>query len=148
MSSLPERKILPHEVPSWVNAGETFFITICCKPRGKNQLCVPSVRSAIWETNHHLQIHHAWYCRLMLLMPDHLHAMLTFPHDRPMKRVIRNFKSFIARNTNVVWQSGFFDHRLRSQEHQNETWHYIMSNPVRQNLCPPEHDWEYVWKPQ
>ena len=74
--------------------------------------------------------------------------MLTFPHDRPMKRVIRNFKSFIARNTNVVWQSGFFDHRLRSQEHQNKTWHYIMNNPARQNLCPPDHDWEYVWKPQ
>ena len=31
----------------------------------------------------------AWFCRLMLLMPDHLHAILAFPREPGVKRVVQ-----------------------------------------------------------
>ena len=40
------RRALPHDPPLFVDASkEIFFITICCKKRGANQLCYPEVAS-------------------------------------------------------------------------------------------------------
>ena len=36
---LPERKSLPHGMPSWVANGADYFITICALSRGENFLC-------------------------------------------------------------------------------------------------------------
>jgi hypothetical protein len=40
MSTLPKRRALPHDLPVWLDlAREVFFLTLCAKPRGENQLC-------------------------------------------------------------------------------------------------------------
>ncbi len=39
----PQRERLHHTVPSWVPAGETYFITMCCAERTINQLATPAV---------------------------------------------------------------------------------------------------------
>jgi hypothetical protein len=36
---LPVRKLLPHTVPQWVPEGSSFFLTLNCQTRGRNQLC-------------------------------------------------------------------------------------------------------------
>ena len=147
MSSLPQRKPLPHEVPSWVKTGELYFITICCSPRRKNQLCSEPIKQLIWATTKVYQERSNWYCELLLLMPDHLHALIAFPGDQEMKKMIKNFKSYLSKHSTIKWQSGFFDHRLRSMQKRNETYLYILQNPVRQNLCVTRQDWNYTWTP-
>jgi hypothetical protein len=49
-------------------------------------------------------------------MPDHLHAMLSFARDESMSEVIRDWKRFHTRTSQIVWQEGYFDHRLRADE--------------------------------
>jgi hypothetical protein len=47
----PQRKKLPHEQPLWLRPeDEIFFITVCCEPRGKNQLCYPKIARAIFDS--------------------------------------------------------------------------------------------------
>jgi putative transposase len=53
---------------------------------------------------------------LFLLMPDHVHAVLSFPRDKSMSEVIRDWKRFHKRTYRVMWQEGYFDHRLRPHE--------------------------------
>ena len=67
-------------------------------------------------------------------MPDHLHALLSFPHDLRMKSVISKWKEYTAKHVGIHWQRDFFDHRLRSDESFDEKAHYICTNPVRENL--------------
>lgn len=84
---------------------------------------------------------------LCLLMPDHLHALVSFPIDRDLTKVISNWKEIAAKKAGIVWQRDFFDHRLRSAQELREKEAYISLNPVRKGLVGEPEDWEFVWRP-
>ena len=136
-----------HTPPPWVTKGSLFFITICTQPRNENQLCCDEVASAIFETTAIRHERGRWYCRLMVLMPDHLHALIAFPPTARMDQTIFSFKRFVSRNTPVVWQRDFFDHRLRKEESLQLKGHYIRQNPVRAGLIEKAEKWPFVWTP-
>jgi REP element-mobilizing transposase RayT len=46
-----------------------------------------------------------WHITLFLLMPDHVHAVLSFTRDKSMSEVIRDWKRFHTRVNHVVWQA-------------------------------------------
>ena len=85
-----------------------------------------------------------WWCRLFLLMPDHLHALLSFPRDAGMSATVRQWKSYHARINQVRWQDGYFDHRIRTGSELDEKDHYIRQNPVANGLCETPEDWSWV----
>jgi REP element-mobilizing transposase RayT len=138
---------LKHETPDWVDYPE-FFITICTRPRHLNQLCLPERSDFILlsaEKYHHL---HRWHCSLILLMPDHLHALIQIPERYKLTHVIASWKGYLARDLNILWHRGFFDHRIRRSESLNEKWNYIVMNPVRAGfVSQPEH-WPHRWSPE
>ena len=88
-----------------------------------------------------------WHCRLCLLMPDHLHAIIVFPTDPGMKTTITNWKKFVAGKNGVKWQRDFFDYRLRNHHEFQEKTQYILMNPVRKGLCERMGDWIWVYRP-
>jgi putative transposase len=141
------RKKLPHEVPFWVQEGSFFFITIKCEVRGQNQLCHAGRGDAILAAAgfYHEQL--KWHCRLMLLMPDHVHAIIAFPNSEGMKRIIGHWKRFLNTHEKTMWQDDFFDHRLRNRHEETEKIDYILNNPVRQGLCERIEDWPWIFRP-
>jgi REP element-mobilizing transposase RayT len=144
---LPARKRLPHTVPQWVAEGSWFFITIKCVPPGRNQLCHAGVGDVVLSAiryNHEKLI---WHCRLCLLMPDHLHAIIAFPREPGMRTTTKNWKHFVATTQGVEWQRDFFDHRLRNADELQEKISYILMNPVRKGLCERAEDWIWVYRP-
>jgi putative transposase len=143
----PVRKRLPHAIPQWVAEGSWYFITINCKPPGKNQLCLPDMAKAVLAAAAHNHEKFVWQCRLCLLMPDHLHAVIAFPREPGMKIIMANWKKFLSLNYGVQWQSDFFDHRLRDEAQLQEKTSYILSNPVRKGLCKHAEDWSWVYRP-
>jgi putative transposase len=144
--ALPDRRSLPHEVPAWVKPGSLFLITLCCAPRGENQLCTTKTANSIFESiRHHNEIQ-AWYAHLVLLMPDHLHALIAFPADRPMSTTIRNWKRVLSRTDHIQWQRDFFDHRIRNDESWEEKAAHIRLNPVRAGLVNDASKWQYIWE--
>ncbi len=141
---LPERKQLGHTPPAESSAGSIFFVTINCQQRGRNQLCQPKIANILLEAvrfNHGTE---KWYANLFLLMPDHVHALLGFPIDQNMERVVSDWKRFTARTAKVEWQRDFFDHRLRHDESYAQKAEYIRQNPVRMGLIERAEDWPYV----
>ena len=144
---LPVRKKLPHAIPQWVAEDSWFFITLNCVPRGKNQLCRAHTGEAVlaaMQFNHERLI---WHCRLCLLMPDHLHAIIAFPRQPGMQITITNWKKFITGKCGVDWQRDFFDHRLRDHHELEEKTGYIFMNPVRKGLCERAEEWVWVYRP-
>ncbi len=127
---LPERRRLPHEVPQWVADGSFFFITVDCEPLGHNHLCRAGLGDAVFAAAAHYHTSFKWHCRLMLLMPDHLHAIIAFPREPGMKTTIREWKKYLARFHKVSWQRDFFDHRLRDHHQEMAKTDYILKNPV------------------
>jgi len=87
-----------------------------------------------------------WYPHLFLLMPDHCHALISFPIDRPIRRTISDWKHWTSVNHGIGWQRDFFDHRLRGDEAFTEKASYIANNPVRAGLISSPEEWPYVWR--
>jgi putative transposase len=80
----------------------------------------------------------------MLLMPDHLHALLAFPYDKSMASTIGAWKGYQAKEFGIQWQDNFFDHRMRDHRELQKSAGYIRLNPVRKGLCTSESAWPWV----
>lgn len=139
------RRTLPHHVPSWVDpAASDYFITIGCQERGINQLCNPEVGDALLEVARFYYTQGKWFPALLLLMPDHLHMLVSFGREHEMTKVVTAWKRYTAAKFGLNWQRGFFEHRLRAAESVEEKAAYILRNPVRARLVQKAEDWPWV----
>jgi len=141
---------LYHEVPSWVEDGALFHIRIALE-RGvkQNALTNPQLARAILNSATLYQRKERWHITLFLLMPDHLDALLSFPHES-MSSVISDWKRFHARKHQIAWQEGYFDHRLRDDERGEQLSmkiDYIRQNPIAAGLCADIGDWPWIIEP-
>jgi len=142
----PERKTLPHAIPPWVENGADYFITVCARPRGVNQLCLDDTANLIRESLWFRQEMGELWIHLLLLMPDHLHAIMSFSPHVGMEKSMTDWKRYTCIKAGIEWQRDFFDHRLRKNESYLEKAHYIRMNPVRAALVERPQDWPYVWE--
>ena len=145
----PHRKRLPHDVPLWIDPGkEVYYLTICCQPRNQNHLARPEIAHALFETVQFRNDNGIWFAHVLLLMPDHLHALMSFPPSgKTIKSVIAHWKERTAKRLGISWQRDFFEHRLRSEESRLEKADYILNNPVRASLVKQPEEWPFVWFP-
>jgi putative transposase len=143
------RQWLRHETPNWIRPeNERFFITICCQRRGVVQLTKETEAKGLIDSFVFGHTRGDWYGHLFLLMPDHLHVIMSFPEPlTSMKKVMTDWKRLTARRLKIQWQDGFFDHRLRGPNAWDEKAAYIRQNPVRANLCVDATDWPWKWEP-
>ncbi len=139
---------LHHEVPSWVEDGALFHIRIALERVLKqNSLTHPPLARAILDSAILYQQKERWHITVCLLMPDHLHALLSFPRIESMSSVISDWKRFHARMHQVAWQEGYFDHRLRDDERGEQLSmkiDYIRQNPIAAGLCATAKDWPWI----
>ena len=138
-----QRKIIGHTPPNFVSDDAWFFITLCCRQRGINQLCVPHVSSRLQEDGIFYHMQQRWALHLLLLMPDHLHMIAGFAREHTMSETIRNWKRLTARRTGVSWQKNYFDHRIRQGDELQLKTDYIRQNPVRANLTKNPEEWPH-----
>jgi putative transposase len=143
----PVRKRLPHEVPLWVHpSGENYFITVCCRQRGLNQLANPSLGPALIDTIKHRNERRRWYAHVAVIMPDHVHLIITFGTlDTRTQTTVSKWKEWTAKSLGVRWQRDFFEHRLRKQESFREKADYVLANPIRAGLVKRWQDWPYIF---
>jgi REP element-mobilizing transposase RayT len=144
---IPERKSLPHDVPLWVDPHrEIYFITINCRERDRNQLALPEISARLFETVRHRQEKFLWWPHVFLLMPDHLHALISFPPSgKPVSTVVSKWKEWTAKEIGIGWQRDFFEHRLRHDESRQQKADYILENPVRKKLVKRPEDWPFIY---
>ena len=140
---------LHHKVPAWVELGALFHIRIAADRTGPEQsLIEPRVAEKLLDSVRLYEEQNRWHAVVFLLMPDHLHALLSFELDQQMSRVISDWKGFHCRKNCIKWQDGFFDHRLRNVDRREQLQakaHYIRQNPVAAGRCERMEDWPWVY---
>jgi len=137
---------LHHKTPGWVPTGARFHIRI--RSEGAHaRLTDPDIAARLLSSVTFYHARSRWCAWLFVLMPDHLHAILSFSQDVSMSRVLGDWKKYHEHKTGICWQDGYFDHRLRSDEEFIEKSHYIRMNPVRAGLCAAPTDWPWVVEP-
>jgi putative transposase len=80
-----------------------------------------------------------------VIMPDHVHLFVRGDRNFSLSVWIGGLKRAmsVALNSPRLWQPGFFDHILRSDESYAEKWNYVRDNPVRAGLVKAADDWLY-----
>ena len=137
------RQSLDHSIHFAGRFGATYFITMCCNAKRRNQLCRKWTAQQIFKTAQMYDQQGVWYLELMLLMPDHLHALVAIDGEASLSKIISDFKRATAKFGDIRWQRNFFDHRLRHDESLEEKAEYIRNNPVRAGLVRGPDDWNY-----
>ena len=84
-----------------------------------------------------------------VVMPDHLHWLMSLGSISSLDQVVGGVKSVVAHKAGRrIWQKGFHDHALRREEDLAKVAEYIILNPVRAGLVDrPENypHWDTVW---
>lgn len=91
-----------------------------------------------------------------VVMPDHLHWLLSLGDTVNLSAVVGSMKRHSARRINAanrlasrcVWQRGFHDRALRSEESVQDVARYIVANPLRAGLVRRLGNyalWDAVW---
>lgn len=103
------------------------------------------VQAAIMHFDQKRYVLHAW-----VIMPNHVHALVTALEGRYLSGILHSWKSFTATSANrylgrrgEFWQADYFDRVMRDEAHFAATMDYIHWNPVKAGLCNKPEDWPW-----
>jgi REP element-mobilizing transposase RayT len=84
-----------------------------------------------------------------VVMPDHLHWLMTLGSIKRLAAVVQAVKAASARRLGrPVWQAGYHDHALRGEDDLVALARYIVANPLRAGLAEKIGDyphWDAIW---
>jgi len=98
-----------------------------------------------------------------VIMPDHLHWLFQLGERASLSAIVKQLKARSARavgrrievgrvnefaRAGLLWQRGFYDHAIRSDEDLRAVARYIVANPLRAGLVDHLGDypwWDAVW---
>ena len=91
-----------------------------------------------------------WIC--IMIMPDHIHAVIQLGCNQELARIAHSLKSFTAKKINAmldetgsVWQSGYYERAVRDEVALNKIIRYCYENPVRSGLVKLAGNHPYWW---
>jgi len=101
------------------------------------------------------QVRQGAHTLAFVVMPDHLHWLLQLPDHVNLSQCVSNVKSSSAkvinrlRNTSgPIWQHGFYDRGIRSDEDLIVVARYIVANPLRAGIVEDIGRyslWDAIW---
>jgi len=127
----------------WSNPGADYFLTLCTHDRQQG-LTEMEPATAILTQAHELAAEDIWRVRTAVIMPDHLHLLISLGEAIELPAAVRLFKGRLApalRRAGLRWQRAYFDHRLRPEEDPLPVFLYIFLNPYRANLVQSNQTW-------
>ena len=131
--------------------GAYYHIIICAHLRQKILTSNTAV-SIIFNTFDWLEAEDRleWIC--VMVMPDHVHAVIKFEEGQTLSKVLHSLKLFTARKINKylsrngsLWQKGYTDWGIRTEEILNKTIRYCYMNPLRKGIVASSRDYPY-WR--
>ena len=88
---------------------------------------------------------HAW-----LVMPNHVHLVVTLREEHPLSGIIHSWNSFTARRINLLtgrsgrlWSPDYYDRFIRDDAHFLAAVDYVEQNPVKAGLVTTPTAWPF-----
>ncbi|MBI4546576.1 MAG: transposase [Ignavibacteriae bacterium] len=138
------RRHLPH----WTLEGSTYFVTFRTQ---HGELSIDEQKAVL----EHITSCNGKYYTLIaaIIMPDHVHILLTPTDGFKLSRIMKGIKGASARKINMlrnssgsIWQDESFDRIIRDQKELNEKVNYMLNNPAKKGLTDDPwnyHGWYY-----
>jgi putative transposase len=128
--------------------GSSYFVTTKCA-QGRTLFQVTELASIMLETIFAYRDSGAYLLHEFVIMPDHLHLLLTPNRQTSLEKAIQLIKGGSSHRIRAlrgskieIWQKGFYDWTIRDAEDWRIKAEYIRQNPVRALLAAKAADWE------
>src|SRR5712671_1576895 len=117
-----------------------YFTTICTFDRAPwfaDAECARDATAHLLRTSADYGFEVIAYC----FMPDHLHALTAgIRPDADFRRHMSMFKQrsafdHVAKRAGRLWQEGYLEHIIRTDENLEGIAAYVVANPIRAGLC-------------
>jgi len=116
-----------------MDSDRTFFITTVTAHR-QPIFRREAAADLLIETLAHYRDERKYLLHEFVIMPDHVHALITPSMEISLERAVQFIKggfAFRLRSRGPVWQASFSNHRVRDFEDYENHREYIWRNPVR-----------------
>jgi putative transposase len=127
----------------------TYFIT-ATTAQGRSILQSDRMATLFVQVLQHYESLGRFVVHEYVVMPNHFHLLVTpapgITIERALQLVKGGFSFRAARELNFkgeIWQRGFTDHRIRSDEDYELHRRYIHMNPVKRGLVPRPENFPY-----
>jgi len=135
----------PHRLDLIFSTAPLFFVTLCTRNRRR----IPSLgRAQTAFANYALRAQRQFDVAVgrYVIMPDHIHLFVRGNQNFSLSPWVGGLKralSVALETGRVLWQPGFFDRVLGSDESYAQKWEYVHENPVRAGLVKNSDEWPY-----
>jgi putative transposase len=129
--------------------GASYFVTTKCW-QGRAIFQVPEIARILTVTLFNYRDHGNYLLHEFVVMPNHLHIMLTPSPTTSLEKAVQlikggsSYQIHRGRDQKMeIWQEGFYDWTVCDEKDWIAKVEYIRMNPVRANLIEKACDWLY-----
>ena len=137
----------------------SYFLTMTT--HGRNPILIENIellRKSFWVS----QQNYDYEIDAIVVLPDHIHMILTLDNAKNYPKIIRNIKQYFSKRCDVkyyvnylqsksreaegyfpIWQKRFFEHTIRNEKDLAMILEYMVNNPVKHGLVENREDWKY-----
>ncbi|SPF46055.1 conserved hypothetical protein [Candidatus Sulfotelmatobacter kueseliae] len=123
------------------------FVTFSCYNRAP-LLATPRSREIFEETLERVRRWYGFYVAGYVVMPEHVHLLITEPERGKLSLALQMLKQNVARQLRLpeggpFWLERYYDLNVWSEKKHIEKLRYIHRNPVRRGLVSCPEDWPW-----
>jgi putative transposase len=126
---------------------DMHFITFSCYGR-QQKLGTASARDVFEHSLERTRRAYEFCVVGYVVMPEHVHLLVTEPETRPVATAIQGLKQSVSRTLSLraqepFWQERYYDFNVWSEEKRIEKLRYLHRNPVVRGLVEKPEDWPW-----
>jgi len=137
---------MPTGLRRFNTTGGLHFLTFSCYRR-QPFFCTPQARDCFERSLEQARVRYRFYVAAYVVMPEHVHLLLTAPSSGTVATVVQAIKQSVSRkligDREHFWQARYYDFNVWSREKRIEKLKYIHRNPVKRGLVERPEDWAW-----
>lgn len=137
---------MPSRLKRYQNEGHDHFLTFSCHHR-LSYLNDDHSRTAFLQVLEQLRQRHEFYLFGYVLMPEHVHLLLSEPKSQRLDNTIRALKGQTSKllkgSRPHFWLPRYFDFNVITHAKRVEELRYMHRNPVERGLVAKPEDWPW-----
>lgn len=159
MTNPPTSKIRA-PLQRFYGVNDLHFVTFSCYHR-RPYLASARAKNRLVEILDEIRTRHGFRLVGYVVMPEHIHLLITEPPNTNPSKVLQAFKQKFSRESNEqrsllspdrqasetgnspFWQRRFYDFNVWSKGKMREKLNYMHANPVRRKLALHPRDWPW-----
>jgi len=137
---------MPSRLKRYHTEGHNHFLTFSCFRR-LPYLADDHSRTIFLQTLEQLRQRHQFYVFAYVLMPEHVHLLLSEPKRHPLSTTMSALKGQTSKllkgSRDRFWQPRYYDFNVFTQTKFVEKLRYIHRNPITRGLVQKPEDWRW-----